>query len=139
MQNFLLDERLALSSLFLANWPLSSILLKNTRHYPWLILVPRRNNVSEINQLSKADRYALMDEIAGLSTIIEHYFKPAKLNLGSLGNIVSQLHVHLVARFTEDVSWPFGVWQKNGPTDEPYSSSSPIPDDLCQLIAQYKL
>jgi diadenosine tetraphosphate (Ap4A) HIT family hydrolase len=94
--------------------------------------------VTEISQLSQRDRHGLIDEIANLSTIVESYFKPVKINVGSLGNIVAQLHVHLVARFTQDVAWPFGIWQNNVPADEPYTNPSQLIDDLSQLIAKFQ-
>lgn len=108
---FEIDSRIHTSSLWLGDWPLSSVYLKNDTNYPWLILVPRVTNVQEIYQLSTADRHTLMDELAALSVIVEDVFKPDKLNIGALGNIVSQLHIHVVARFKTDKLWPHGIWQ----------------------------
>lgn len=131
---FNLDNRIASSCFHLGDWELSSVLLKNTRHYPWFLLVPRKIDVTEINQLSKADRYELMDEIDRISTIIKEYFKPNKLNIGAIGNIVSQLHVHVVARFTTDLSWPHSIWQPNSETEEPYLEHENLVSNLRKKI-----
>ena len=111
--DFQLDERLNSSSFTLLDWPLSRILLKNNSEYPWMILVPRRANITEITQLTPADRYQLMDEMHALSQIMRDCFLPEKINIGALGNIVSQLHVHVVARYRDDALWPQGLWQAN--------------------------
>lgn len=108
---FVIDSRIHTSSLWLGDWPLSSVYLKNDSNFPWLILVPRATNAQEIYQLSTTDRHTLMNEIAALSVIVEDVFKPDKLNIGALGNIVSQLHIHVVARFKTDKLWPHGIWQ----------------------------
>ena len=99
---FQLDDRLSSSCIELNDWPLCRILLKNNADYPWLILVPRQNKTECIEDLSQPLRHQLMDEIAELSIIIKTYFKPNKLNVATLGNSVSQLHIHIVARFTYD-------------------------------------
>lgn len=116
-----MDSRILNSSVWLADWSLSSVYLKNDANFPWLILVPRESNVQEIYQLSPAHRHRLMDEIAALSAISQEFFKPDKLNIGALGNVVSQLHVHVVARFKTDKLWPDGIWQPNLVV-APYSS-----------------
>jgi diadenosine tetraphosphate (Ap4A) HIT family hydrolase len=108
---FEVDSRILTSSCWLADWALSSVYLKNDANFPWLILVPREDNIQEIYQLSAAHRHTLMDEIAAVSKIMENFFKPDKLNVGALGNIVAQLHVHVVARFKTDKMWPHGIWQ----------------------------
>jgi len=108
---FQLDDRLSSSCIELNDWPLCRILLKNNADYPWLILVPRQNKTECIEDLSQPLRHQLMDEIAELSIIIKTYFKPNKLNVATLGNSVSQLHIHIVARFTYDKLWPHGIWQ----------------------------
>jgi len=109
--DFRLDERIQSTSFNLINWPLSQVLLKNNTDYPWIILVPRRNNLTEITELKKTEQYQLMDEINQLSLVIQDIFKPDKLNIGTLGNIVSQFHLHVVARFKHDLLWPHGIWQ----------------------------
>ncbi|KTD65863.1 HIT domain-containing protein [Legionella shakespearei] len=118
---FCIDERIQSSCFTLGDWPLSRVLLKNEVQFPWLILVPRKDNIQEIHQLDKDERIQLMEEINQLSRLMTDYFKPDKLNVGALGNIVSQLHVHVVARSTTDCLWPQGIWQpalKTIPYDE---------------------
>lgn len=90
--------------------PLCRALLMNDRRFPWLILVPEREAVREIHELSPADRATLIEEIARASEALERLFHPDKVNVGALGNIVPQLHVHVVARATGDPAWPGPVW-----------------------------
>ena len=111
--NFEVDSRIDSSAFFLGDWPLSRVYLKNVVQFPWMILVPRVPNVQEIYQLSVVDNQQLMIEIVALSQIVEEVFNPDKLNIGALGNIVSQLHLHVVARFQCDPLWPNGIWQPN--------------------------
>lgn len=110
---FVLDNRLIESSFLLGDWPLSQVLLKNEAAYPWFILVPRKAGVSEWYELTDSERAMLMDEIQALSLLVTEQFKPYKLNVGSLGNQVAQLHVHVVGRNPGDPLWPQGVWQAN--------------------------
>ncbi|WP_298626011.1 HIT domain-containing protein [uncultured Legionella sp.] len=108
---FCIDERILSTSFILGDWPLSRVLLKNEAHFPWFILVPRVENIQEIYQLTKENQHLLMEEINQLSLVVHHYFNPDKLNIGALGNVVSQLHVHVIARNKHDVLWPQGIWQ----------------------------
>ena len=117
---FSIDSRIASSCIFLCDWPLSRVFLKNNAHYPWLILVPRHENVQTMDQLPKHLQHQLMDDISALSAVVRAHFKPDSLNVGVLGNIVPQLHVHVVARFTHDALWPHSVWQA-AQIDTPYS------------------
>jgi diadenosine tetraphosphate (Ap4A) HIT family hydrolase len=105
---FTIDERLITSSTKITELELSTLFLKNDATYPWLILVPRANNISEIYQLNSKDQKILMHEINRVSLIIKDIFKPEKINIGSLGNIVSQLHIHLIGRYSNDPTWPHG-------------------------------
>ncbi len=73
--------------------------------------MPRKNNVYEVHQLVKEERQILMEEINQLSLLVKDYFKPDKLNIGALGNVVPQLHIHVVARNKSDDLWPQGIWQ----------------------------
>ena len=120
---FKLDSRIATTCFELGKWPLSQVVLKNNANYPWLILIPRIENIQEIDQLPKASRYQLMDEISQLSNIVRAYFKPDKINIGSLGNMVSQLHVHVIGRYTQDNQWPYGVWQQSE-VEKPYDEET---------------
>lgn len=78
--------------------------------FPWLILVPQRPEVRELHDLSREDRAVFMEEIARVSEAIQSIFNPDKINLGALGNIVPQLHMHVIGRFKTDRAWPGPVW-----------------------------
>lgn len=108
---FSVDNRIQSTSIWIGDSSLSSVYIKNDRQFPWFILVPRVENISEIFQLPPAERHLLIEEIAKFSKVVNEFCKPDKLNVGALGNIVSQLHVHVIARFEGDVAWPYGVWR----------------------------
>jgi|TARA_B110000881_G_C18084509_1_gene275234 diadenosine tetraphosphate (Ap4A) HIT family hydrolase len=84
-------------------------LIDNSR-FPWIILVPQKKKISEIFHLSKKDQNLLMQEIVYVSKIMKNTFKAFNLNVEKIGNIVSQLHIHIIARSKKDSSWPFSVW-----------------------------
>ena len=108
--SFVLDARLAADTLPIGELRLSRALLMNDARYPWLILVPRRPNLSEIVELAAQDRAVLMDEIAAASAFLRALPGVDKLNVGALGNIVKQLHVHVLGRAIGDPAWPGPVW-----------------------------
>ena len=89
---------------------LCRVLLMRDRRFPWLILVPERDGVREIVELAPADGGGLNEEVALASEVLRRLVQPDKLNVGALGNVVPQLHVHVVARFTADPAWPGPVW-----------------------------
>jgi diadenosine tetraphosphate (Ap4A) HIT family hydrolase len=107
---FILDKQLEGDSFFISNLKLSSLLLLNNMTYPWVILVPRRKNMVDIIDLSIEDRNILMEEISFTSGAMKEIFDPYKLNIASFGNIVRQLHVHIIARKEDDPTWPNPVW-----------------------------
>ena len=86
------------------------MLLMLDANYPWLILVPDRDDVTEIHQLNEVDQQQLMRESVLLSRVLETVFSPDKLNIAALGNIVPQCHVHHVVRYRSDAAWPAPVW-----------------------------
>ena len=112
--DFALDARLAADTTFVADWSLSRVLLMNDRRFPWVILVPRRAGVSEIFDLDESVRAVLMGEIARAAEKLKAWARAHggcdKINVGSLGNMVPQLHIHIVARSTTDCAWPGPVW-----------------------------
>lgn len=105
-----LHPTLARDTVEVVRLPLSRVLLMRDRRFPWLILVPEREEIREIHELSPEDRSQLIEEIAQVGQAMERLFQPVKLNVGALGNIVPQLHVHVVARFNSDPAWPGPVW-----------------------------
>ena len=109
--SFKIDSRILSTCFEVGDWPLSRVFLKNTINYPWLILVPRQKNIQDIDQLAPRLQHLFMDEITRLSSIVKQHFMPDKLNIGALGNIVSQLHMHVIARYKHDALWPDGIWQ----------------------------
>jgi diadenosine tetraphosphate (Ap4A) HIT family hydrolase len=123
-----LHPRLAADCLRLGAFPLSELLLMNDARYPWSILVPRRHGIREIYELSEADQQQLLHESSTLSRAMAEALAPDKLNVAAIGNIVPQLHVHHVARFTTDAAWPAPVWGHGTP--EPYA-----PDAWMQAAA----
>ena len=117
-ESFELDPRLAADWILVGRLPLSLLLLFNDARYPWFILVPQRREVSEIFQLSELDQQQLWRESAALARNLMHSFHADKINIGALGNLVPQLHLHHVARFTTDPAWPGPVWGHSAA--EPY-------------------
>lgn len=115
MSDFVLHPQLAKDTLPIAEWTLSRVLRMNDISYPWLILVPRRANCREISELPSGDRHRLIDEIARASEALQRDCRPEKINIGALGNMVPQLHIHVIARFTTDPAWPRPVWSVKAP------------------------
>ena len=115
MAVFQLHVRLAVETCLVADWMLSRLLLADDARFPWLILVPRRAGISEIQELDSSDRAILIEEIARASTGLRKLTGPTKINVGALGNVVPQLHVHIVARHPEDAAWPGPVWGHGAP------------------------
>ena len=97
-------------SVFLRDLPLCQLRLQNQSAVPWLLLVPRHTNVTEIHELDAADQHQLMVEMTLTSKALDKLFTPDKINIGALGNIVPQLHVHVIGRFKNDPAWPAPVW-----------------------------
>ena len=116
---FKLDERLAENSVEIDLWPLSQVLLRNDTNFPWLVLVPMRQDMTEIHQLQQPDRAQLIEEISRASWALERMVKPHKMNIANMGNRVAQLHIHVIARFTTDPAWPHPVWGRIEPV--PYT------------------
>jgi len=105
-----LHPQLEKDCIVLGEFSLCSLLLLNDANYPWFILLPNRKNIREIHQLSVTDQQQLMTESMFFSQCLEQIFQPDKLNIAALGNMVPQLHIHHIARFTTDACWPAPVW-----------------------------
>ena len=110
MADFLLNPRIAADSVFIADGPLSQVRLMDDARFPWLLLVPRVADVSEWLELDGARQRLLLAEINRAGNLIRALPAVEKLNIGALGNIVRQLHVHLVGRHAGDAAWPGPVW-----------------------------
>jgi len=110
MQGFELDPRLAQDSQLLAQGPLSQLRLMDDLRFPWLVLVPRLPGASEWLDLELPQQQLLLEELNAAGTALRSWQRCDKLNIGALGNVVRQLHVHLVARREGDAAWPGPVW-----------------------------
>lgn len=109
---FALDPRLQQDTLPIGDFPLCRLLLSNDSNYPWFILVPRREAISEIFQLDVADQQMLWQETTALAQWLKDSFDADKMNVATLGNVVSQLHMHVIVRKRDDAAWPAPVWGK---------------------------
>ncbi len=107
---FALDPRLEADTAPVLDLELCALRLMNNRLFPWAILGPRRPGVVALFRLEEAGRQLLMHEISMVSEAMERLFAPDRINVGQLGNVVAQLHVHVVARFATDPAWPGPVW-----------------------------
>lgn len=107
---FKLNERLEADTFEVCDLELSKVLLMNDTTYPWLILVPRQEGLREFTDLSVDNQTLLMQEITKVSKVLEGLTGAFKMNVGALGNVVSQLHIHVIARFENDPAWPAPVW-----------------------------
>ncbi|PAV49334.1 HIT family protein [Pseudomonas sp. HAR-UPW-AIA-41] len=116
---FTLDQRLQQDTLLLGDFPLCRLLLMNDANYPWFILVPRRDEVSELFQLDAQEQQQLWRESTELAEVLKDTFKADKMNVATLGNVVSQLHMHVIVRRKDDPAWPAPVWGKH--PAKPYS------------------
>lgn len=110
--SFTLHPQLEADTFAVTDWPLSTVRLMNDSRYPWLILVPRQDGLTGLHQLPESDRAAMMTEIARASEALEAQYDPERINVAALGNMVPQLHVHAIARQTDDAAWPGPVWGK---------------------------
>ena len=123
-KSFLKDSHL------IANLKLCTIRLMDNAKFPWIILIPKRKNITDISELNSKDQMLLMKEIVYCSKLMKKTFKTKKLNVEKIGNIVPQLHIHIIARSTKDSSWPLSVWVIKG---KPY-----LKEPLKKIIALLK-
>lgn len=107
---FKLDRQLEQDTVLVADWHLCQVRLMNDSRYPWVILIPKVEDVSEIHQLADEQQQLLLGESVRLSKALEQLFAPHKLNVAALGNMVRQLHIHHIVRFEDDASFPRPVW-----------------------------
>ncbi len=130
---FYLDPRLSNDSFELINLALSKVMLVNNSFFPWVMLIPRKNNLKEIIDLNQQDRIILMEEISLVSQVMIDVFAPDKLNIAALGNIVPQLHIHIVARYSHDLAWPQPVFGGDKKAYDP-NVRKDITDKLVKLV-----
>ncbi len=111
---FKLDRKFLKSSHHITDLKLCTIRLNDNSKFPWLILIPKRNKINDMSDLKSKDQILLMKEIVYVSKIMKKLFKTSKLNVEKIGNIVPQLHIHIIARSKKDCSWPLSVWVVKG-------------------------
>ena len=110
MTHFILNDRIENDTAQITDLPLSAVRLIKNKTYPWLVLVPQKHGITELHQLEWNDQVQLLKEINMASDILERLYSPDKLNVATLGNMVPQLHLHVIARTKNDPAWPGPVW-----------------------------
>ncbi len=128
---FTLDPKLNADTFLVADLKISRLLLSNNANYPWLILVPRHADLVELTDLNFEDQTQVLREINLVAAVLQKKFQPHKLNIAALGNVVRQLHIHVIARFENDAAFPNPVW---GGAAKPY-----VPEDAERLIQELQL
>jgi diadenosine tetraphosphate (Ap4A) HIT family hydrolase len=118
--SFTLHLQLEKDTLPIGELSICRLLLMNNKQFPWLILVPKRVGLREVFDLSPEDYSLVMQEVRSIAEPFAHHTKADKINIAMLGNMVPQLHIHIIARFTSDAAWPNPVWNSGAET-HPYS------------------
>ena len=116
-----IDKNFLKDSYYINQLKLCTIRLINNSKFPWIILIPNRKNKTDITDLNVKDQILLMKEIVHCSKLMKKIFKTSKLNVEKIGNKVPQLHIHVIARFKKDSSWPLSVWVVKG---KPYTKKT---------------
>ncbi len=136
MLAFEMDARLSADTIPVGDLALSSVLLMDDARFPWFILVPRRAGASELTDLPDEDAATLMREIRIATRVMLDLAKPDKVNVGALGNVVAQLHVHVVGRFRSDPAWPGPVWGHGTRTPYPDHAATALIERAATLFAE---
>ena len=122
------DSRLESSTLPVGDLSLCSVRLQDDARFPWLLLVPRRSGVSEITDLSEEDAATLWQEIRIATRVMQELAKPDKVNVATIGNLVPQMHIHIIGRFRSDPAWPGTVWG--------FGTRTPYPDHAARALVE---
>lgn len=131
MTNFRLDSTLAADCFLVGSLPLCDVLLLNDTRYPWAVLVPRVAGLTELMELDAEQGAQLFTEIKLVSRTLSVEPEVTKINVGALGNLVSQLHIHVIGRSSKDAAWPGPVWGVGAA--EPY-----VPNDAATLMQRWQ-
>ena len=134
MKEFKLHPRLIKDTFHIIDLKLSRLLLMNNSNYPWFILVPTRKNITELYELEKKDRLELNSEIDIISKKLSIHFNAKKMNIAALGNIVPQLHIHIIVRKENDAAWPNPVWNNTDTIPYKESLSFKLVKDIRKLL-----
>jgi diadenosine tetraphosphate (Ap4A) HIT family hydrolase len=132
---FQLDSRLKADTMPIGDLSLCTVLLLNDARFPWFVLVPRLPGMSELTDLSDEKALDLMREIRLATAVMTTLAKPDKVNVGALGNIVTQLHVHVIGRFLSDPAWPGPVWGHGSKTPYPHHAATALIERAASLFA----
>ena len=111
---FKIDKKFFKTSHHVTDLKLCSVRLHDNTKFPWVVLIPKRKNVTDISDLKSKDQILLIKEIVHVSKIMKKLFKTTKINTEKIGNLVPQLHIHIIARSKKDSSWPLPVWVVKG-------------------------
>ena len=136
MTTFMPDARLASNNVLLCEWTLSQVWLVNDSRYPWIMLVPKRAAIVEIFDLDEPDQIQLGRESLWLAQYMVKYFAADKMNVAAIGNVVPQLHVHHVARFKTDATWPGTVWGVGTPVPYEAMALSAMAEELSAQLTE---
>jgi diadenosine tetraphosphate (Ap4A) HIT family hydrolase len=126
-EDFVLDQRIEDTSVPVADWPLCQIRLKDDARFHWLLLLPRRAGVVELTDLDEIDYGQLAAEMRAATRLLQEVAGPDKVNVATLGNVVAQMHVHVIARFRSDPAWPDPVWCRG--------AAAPYPPHALAILA----
>ncbi len=131
---FELHPRLAADTILVGDLPLCRVLLMNDSQYPWLILVPRRQAIRDLTDLHANDLEMLWPELVKTESTLRQFSNAEKMNVGALGNMVPQLHIHVIARFAADAAWPAPVWGKHPPIPYEQAEARALCRNLRELL-----
>ncbi|HEY8010186.1 MAG TPA: HIT domain-containing protein [Rudaea sp.] len=134
--DFAVDRQLVADTHRVGDLSLSRVLLMDDARFPWLILVPRVTGMRDLIDLPRAQQHALLDEVESCAQALRRLYAPDKLNIAALGNVIAQLHVHVIARFARDAAWPRPVW---GVGERVPYTADPLTVQLAQLRAALDL
>ena len=134
--DFVLDPRLQADTIPIGDLALSSVLLLDDSRFPWFVLVPRRTGATEITDLGDEDAASLMEEVRVAIRVMLSLASPDKVNVGALGNVVPQLHLHVVGRFRSDPAWPGPVWGFGSRTPYPHHAAAALVERAAALFAK---
>ena len=118
---FKINNKFLKSSYHIIDLKLCTVRLNDNSKFPWIILIPKRKNINDINELKFKDQLLLMKEIVYSNKVLKKLFRASNLNVEKIGNLVPQLHIHIIARYKNDSSWTLSVWAVNS---KPYSKKS---------------
>tara|TARA_B100001093_G_C26772347_1_gene990790 strand:+ start:995 stop:1408 length:414 start_codon:yes stop_codon:yes gene_type:complete len=135
---FKLDERLKGDTYFIGDLPLCSVLLMNVSNFPWIILVPRSQEITELFHLSESEQINYHKETNYLLESMSEVYKSHKMNIASLGNLVPQLHTHIIVRFKDDDAWPNPVWSYKKMDKYNETQSASEIDKIRKLVDDYQ-